>query len=214
MVNAIEAWIVSCFAYHSFTLFGPGGLYGGLRGARAGVLAQARGGRDEPLSDAQAERRCSSGPDRSRQHRGRVRRPRRRGCGTAADGQVDLRQGARRASQEGRQAQHDRAAARLGQLRRDDVDLLEEVRNPHRQPEPERQLGRGEPGHRLAEGRLARSRRGRRRRLVRCRRRSPGSLRQVLRVHLLDDPSRDEGHARASGGATTGAPSRSATTAT
>ena len=39
------------------------------------------------------------------------------------------------------QAQHDRAAARLGELRRDHLDLLEEVRHPDRQREPERQLG-------------------------------------------------------------------------
>ena len=54
MVNGIEAGVDSCFDHHSFTLFGHRRAYGGLRGARAGVLAQARGERDEPLADAEA----------------------------------------------------------------------------------------------------------------------------------------------------------------
>ena len=58
--------------------------------------------------------------------------------------------GARQGREEGRQAQHDRAAARLGELRRDDVDLPEEVRHPDHERQPERQLGAGEPGDSLA----------------------------------------------------------------
>ena len=45
-----------------------------------------------------------------------------------------------REGEEGRRAQHDRAAARLGELRRDHERLPEEVRHQDHQREPERQL--------------------------------------------------------------------------
>ena len=89
-------------------------------------------------------------------------------------------QGARCRSEEGRPPQHDRPAARLGQLRRDDVDVPEEVRHRDHERQPERQLGRREPGDRLPEGRLARSRRGRRRRLVRRPRCGAGPVRKYF----------------------------------
>ena len=61
-------------------------------------------------------------------------------------------QGVRRRGQEGRPAQHDRPAARLGELRRDHVDLLEEVRHPHHERQPRRLVGGGERGRAVAQG--------------------------------------------------------------
>ena len=69
--------------------------------------------------------------------------------------------------EEGRPAQRDRAAAGLGELRRDHQHVLEEVRHPDHERQPGRQLGAGEPGGPLAQGRPARSGRARRQPVVR-----------------------------------------------
>ena len=73
-------------------------------------------------------------------------RARRGATPPAAQGPRLLAQGDDHGGEEGRPPQHDRAAARLGELRRDHVDLLEEVRHPDHERQPERQLGAGEPG--------------------------------------------------------------------
>ena len=84
----------------------------------------------------------------------------------------------RQGGQEGRPPQHDRAAARLGELRRDHLDVLEEVRDPDHERQPGRQLGPGEPGRPLAQGRL----RGLRTSSTSARRsRSPGRTRACTR---------------------------------
>ena len=97
--------------------------------------------------------------------------------------------------EEGRRAQHDRAPARLGELRRDDGHVRQEVRHQDHERQPGRQLGSGEPGDSLAQGRLACARLRRRRRIVRHRRCERGVVRQVLPEGLQDDPAGDEGHA-------------------
>ena len=103
----------------------------------------------------------------------------------------------RAGGQEGRPPQHDRAAARLGELRRDHDDVHEEVRHRDHERQPRRQLGAGEPGDPLAEGRLARA--------GRPSTSTPsfavaganaGPVREVLPDELHDDPAGDEGHAR------------------
>ena len=98
--------------------------------------------------------------------------------------------------EEGRQAEHDRASARLVELRRGHVDLPEEVRDQHHEHESERQLGRGERGNRLAEGRPARPGRRRRQPDVRRQRSHARSVREVLHDQLQDGPAGDEGRAR------------------
>ena len=92
--------------------------------------------------------------------------------------------------------QHDCAAARLGELRRDHVDVLEEVRHPDRRTTTR------------TAARRRRTRPSARSRATRVhltsstsapRSRSPGrrgSVREVLHRRLLDDPALDEGHAR------------------
>ena len=98
--------------------------------------------------------------------------------------------------EEGRPPQHDRAAARLGELRRDDLDLHEEVRDRDHERQPGRQLGAGERGDPLAQGRLARPGRRRRQPRVRDRGRQRGPVREVLQHELQDDPACPEGHPR------------------
>ena len=111
-------------------------------------------------------------------------------CAPAAQGHGRRPARAHQGREEGRPPQHDRAAARLGELRRDDVDLPEEVRHQDHERQPGRQLGPGERGDPLAQGRLARSGRRRRRRLLRDRRRQRGPVREVLPLDLHDDPAR------------------------
>ena len=118
----------------------------------------------------------------------------------------------RQGGEEGRPPQRDRAAARLGELRRDHQHVLEEVRHPDHERQPGRQLGAGEPGDPLAQGRLACSRRRRRQRLLRDRRRERGALRQVLHDELQEDPARDEGRPWLLGRRLLGRRSRSAST--
>ena len=81
----------------------------------------------------------------------------------AAQGQGLPAQDDRREREEGGQAERDRAAAGLVELRRDHLDVLEEVRHPDHERQPGRQLRAGEPGDRLAQGRLACAGRRRRR---------------------------------------------------
>ena len=70
-------------------------------------------------------------------------------------GTLEESQGARPGGKEGRSPEHDRAPARLGELRRGHVDVHEEVRHRDHERQPGRQLGAGEPGRRLAQGRSA-----------------------------------------------------------
>ena len=76
----------------------------------------------------------------------------------ADDGDRGRSRRARQGGEEGRAPQHDRPAARLGELRRDDVDLPEEVRHRHHERQPRRKLGAGEPGDH-ARSRATRARR-------------------------------------------------------
>ena len=92
--------------------------------------------------------------------------------------------------------QHDRPAARLGELRRDHVDLQEEVRPEADERQPRRLVRAGEPGRALAQGRLARARRPRRQPVVRDRRRQRGPVREVLQQLLRERAARDEGRPR------------------
>ena len=95
--------------------------------------------------------------------------------------------------QEGRAPERDRTAARLGELRRDHQHVPEEVRARHDAGEPERHLGRREPGDLVAQGQFTRPGRGRRLTGVRDRGREGGPLRplQGLRVgERADDPAR------------------------
>ena len=73
----------------------------------------------------------------------------------AAQGQGLPAEDARRQREERRQAQRHRAPAGLVELRRDHLDVLEEVRHPDHERQPGRKLRAGEPGDRLAQGRLA-----------------------------------------------------------
>jgi hypothetical protein len=93
----------------------------------------------------------------------------------------------------------------LGELRRDHVDVQEEVRPEADERQPGRLLGAGEPGRALAQGRLARAGRSRRQPVVRDRRSQRGPVREVLQQLLRQRAARDEGRAAASGSATTGA---------
>ena len=99
-----------------------------IRGARARVLAQARGNRHEPVADAEAQLRGGCGSDHSR--KSGVSACRTTSCrrDAAAQGHLDLDEGTRCGGQEGRQGQRDCAAARLGELRREHLDLQDEVR--------------------------------------------------------------------------------------
>ena len=105
-------------------------------------------------------------------------------------------EGAGDGGEEGRAPEHDRAAARLGELRRGHGDVLEEVRHPDHERQPRGDIGAGEPGGRLAQGRSACPRRPRCQPDVRGRRHRPGPVREVLPQELPDDPAGDEGHAR------------------
>ena len=82
----------------------------------------------------------------------------------------------------------------------------------HHERQPGRQLGAGERGDPLAQGRQARSGRRRRHHPVRNLGRQRRAVREVLQLELQDDPACPQGHPRLLDGATTGAPSRSATT--
>ena len=80
-----------------------------------------------------------------RPHRHLVARDRPRGEGEGARGPAASRDQAepvraRRGGQEGRAPERDRVAARLGELRRDHLDVHEEVRHPDHERQPERQL--------------------------------------------------------------------------
>ena len=108
----------------------------------------------EPLADAQAERRRSDRASRSSSSPGTglgagARHPRR----AAAQGQsgFSMSELVAQAKKEGK-PQHDRAAARLGELRRDHVDVPEEVRHQDHERQPGRQLRRGEPGRQSLKG--------------------------------------------------------------
>ena len=93
--------------------------------------------------DAAQARPC----DRGGPHRHLVARGRPRGAGEGARGPAAPRDQeepvrARRGGQEGRAPERDRAAARLGELRRDHLDLHEEVRHPDHERQPQRHLRR------------------------------------------------------------------------
>ena len=119
-----------------------------------------------------------------------------RGAAPPMRGTRDHLHRAREAGEEGGVDQHDRAAARLGELRRDHVDLQEEVRPQADERQPRRLVGAGEPGRALAQGRLARAGRPRRQPVLRDRRRERGPLREVLQPLLRERAARDEGRPR------------------
>ena len=121
-------------------------------------------------------------------------------------------QGSRGGGEEGRPPEHDRPPARLGELQGGAPQLPAQVRDRDHERQPGRQLRPGERGDSLAQGRQARSGRRRRRHLVRDLRRQ---RRACTRSTSTRTTRRSRGRSRtraASGWATTGVPSRSATT--
>src|SRR6266550_2869929 len=103
-----------------------GGTSGGLRASGSRVLAEAGRGVDEPQFDAAPERGGGNRPDDSFQPGNRLGRSRR--SGRRDDLRRHFAQGADQTGEEGRSAECDRAAARLGELRRDHQRVQEEVR--------------------------------------------------------------------------------------
>ena len=89
---------------------------------------------------------CSSGASRPRRASPSSRCPRppslrgRRRSRTRRSGDQEEPRRARRGGEEGRAPERDRAAARLGELRRDHLDLHEEVRHRHHERQPQRKL--------------------------------------------------------------------------
>ena len=171
-------------------------MHGGLRGPRDRVLGEARRRRHEPLVDAAAQRGGSCRPHDAgqREHGARrdpqsVRKPAPQGHGRR-HGHPDQER------EEGRHAQRDRPSSRLGELRRADGHVQQEVRHQDHGRQPRRQLRAGERGDPLTQGRLARSGRGRRRCVLRDRRRQRGPVCEVLQRQLQDDSACHEGHPR------------------
>ena len=154
-----------------------GDARGRFPGAGVRVPPPARRGTVRPRQAAQA-----GSCDRGRPHRHLVARGRPCGAGEGARRPAAPRDQAepvraRRGGQEGRPPERDRAAARLGELRRDHLDLHEEVRHRHHERQPQRLLVGREPGDRLAQGRPSRTRRRRRQPHVRGRRHRRGPVR-------------------------------------
>ena len=106
----------------------------------------------------------------------------------------------RRGRQGGRDAEHDRAPARLGELRRDHGHLPVQVRHQDQQRQPERLVGRGEPGRQVPQGPGSRSGCSRRRAVLRRGWQDRRSLCDLQELAVGHDPGRPQGRGRRLGG--------------
>ena len=115
-----------------------GGVRGGLPGAGVRVLAPSRRGAARSAQAPQTRSRSRRGPDDLLTVRRRSRHASARSGRSAGARQIDAAQESHRGREEGEPPEHDRAAAQLGELRRDHEHVHEEVRDRHYERQSQR----------------------------------------------------------------------------